>query len=343
MKHRLFIIIAALAALGSMTTSCFRGDEFVAAFDGDHKTPISFNVNTSGGNVSASTKGYTTGSAATSVYTFETGDLVSIGIKGNGSTSRSTTEEVIKQYTVAAGTGTQALTYSKDADGSTTYAFDWMGTSETIKLRAWSYGTTTTPATDPVGATFTLATNQATAPTQELLYAKEASYPYSASAQNIILYHQLSRVVVNIKGTLGTATSGSTITITGVSIGDGNIPTSATFAAPTTTNYGTWSGHSGSGTITAKSETATSGYTATYSAVILPYTSPSTPPTQKFIVITTSNGTYAYSIAASTTFAPGRQYTFNITDLNQIDFNVTVSAWDGGGSEPAATNLTFSS
>ena len=95
---------------------------------------------TSGGNVSEmeGTKGYTT-SPATSGYTFQTGDLVSIGIKGDGSTSSRSTTEVIKQYTVAAGTGTQALTYSKDAGGPTEYAAGGKLINITIGSETFSY------------------------------------------------------------------------------------------------------------------------------------------------------------------------------------------------------------
>ena len=379
MKSRLFLIIATLVGLGSMVTSCSQDDDLVVATDGDQKEPISFNVNIcSLPDPEVSTRGYSNPASDGHFY-FRNTDVVSIAICGVSGSSRPTGEsnEVIKNYnavTVNASTPVDAstatdLTYSADADGNTTYKFDWLGPSEKISLRAWSYGDASTPATDPNGATFTLQQDQTvdvisdnTKNIKELLYAP--ALRYDKGSITIPLYHQLSRIVVNVKSTLATATNGSTITINSLNIGDSNMPTSATFARPTGDTYanawtyaqasttasgyndtdankeanlyGRWSGHTGTGTINAKkwaSPTAT--YTATFSAVILPYKFTSA---TKFIVITTSNGTYSYSIAANTEFKAGYQYTFNITDLNQIDFNVTVSAWGADTNVP----LTFS-
>ena len=386
MKHRLFLIIATLVGLGSITTSCSWDDELVVANnEGDQKTPISFNVNIGslpdpevttrsndplGADVSKATRGITENTDG-STYTFIATDVVAVSLCGVSGSSRTTGEAnaETKLYTVAAGSGSKTLTYSSGG----TNAFDWLGTSETVSIRAWSFGDNSTTTTDPDGQTFTISTTQdSDASTKELLYSPATNYSYGNIP--IPLYHQLSRIVVNIKGTLENSTSGSAITISGVAIGDGNMPVSATFTRPeldvfnswkyvSTTPYyvknsdsstrtgvdaalyGSWSSYGTSDqTITAKAETANSGYTATYSAVVLPNTyGNATGGAVKFIIITTSNGTYSYYIAANSTITlnPGKQYTFNITDLNQIDFNVTVSAWDGGSGDPSATDLTF--
>ena len=195
-RSSLFLIIATAAALGC-TTSCTQGDDRAVA-DGAHGMPISFNVGIGTASVpDVTTRGYTTDYAHNSGYTFLATDVVSIGITGVSGSSRSTTSEEIKQYTVAAGTGQQSLTYSKDANGSTTQGFDWLSQSETVRIRAWSYGNSDTPATDPDGHSFAISTTQGSDTSiQELLYSPSTNYPYG----NIIipLYHQLVRVVVNI-------------------------------------------------------------------------------------------------------------------------------------------------
>ena len=334
MKHRLFIIIAALAALGSMTTSCFRGDEFVAAFDGDHKTPISFNVNTSGGNVSEmeGTKGYTT-SSATSGYTFVGGEYITLAVTGKGVTSRPTTE-IMKQYTVASGSsGSNALTYAKDADGSTTtYAFDWLDTSETISLRAWSDGKTTTPAspaTDPDGQLFTIETTQ-TGSVRELLYSPATDYPCGTVA--VSLYHQLARMVITVTH------DDTTNPATAITIGSATdkVPVSGTFTKPTSgNNYGTWAvdpiGTSPAhwGIITPKQESV-----GVYSAVVIPATYASG---TRFINFTVNGQDFSYTLPAAITLAPGKQYNYDITVKNSlVTFTVTVTPWSSSNQ-----NATF--
>ena len=340
-RNRLHIAIATAVALGCTLTACTQ-DNDIAVTDGEHRTPISFNVGIGGKNTSdATTRGYTTGALYNSGYTFLATDVVTIGIKGVSGSSRSTSVEEIKQYTVAAGTGSQAMTYSKDADGSSTNGFDWLSQSEKVSIRAWSYGNGDTPATDPDAQTFTISTTQNTDTSiKELLYAKATDYNYGNI--NIPLYHQLARVVVNI-----TATLPSSVSVTQVYIGSNNIPTSGTFAIPTSTNnVGSWSAQTGPGTITAKQLVETTGSSHTYSAVIIPYDGTDGSATyykanDNFIVITTNQGTYTYKIpTGGLNLQAGKQYTFTITNLNQIDLNVTVSAWtdDSTNSE----TITFS-
>lgn len=380
MKHRLFLIIATLVGLGSITTSCSWDDELVVANnDGDQKTPISFNVNIGslpdpevttrsndplGANASKATRGYST-SQEKSGYTFSGGEYIAIAIKGKSGSSRSTTTEEIKQYTITAGSsGGNDLTYQKDKDGSTeTNAFDWLSQNEHVYIRAWSDGKTTTPSnitsnTAPAEL-FEIESSQS-ADVKELLYSPSTEYSYGDI--DIKLYHQLSRIVVNVTSSI---TDG--VTISGVTIGkatdDHNhlVPIKGTFAEPTTSaKYGNWtvatyaSQSTHWGTITAKEETTPTvisegppivSYQKTYTAVIIPGTASEVyKEGLKLINISISGGgTYSYAIpTGGITFEPGKQYTFNITDLNQIDFNVTVSAWDSGGSEPAANDLPFS-
>lgn len=333
MKNRLNIIIAALVGLGSIFTACSQDDGIVVA-NGDQKTPISFNVGI--GSIpdpQVSTRGYTTDFANNSGYTFEQNDVVSIAVTHSGGS------EVIKQYKVPSAIATpQGLDYKCESDGSSGTSFNWLSRSETLDLRAWSYGTADTPATDPNGATFTLATTQ-TGSVKELLYSPSDSYSFATNSGAISfpLYHQLARVVVNITGSVS---ADVTVNANGVTIGNSNLPTSATFTKPTSgNNYGSWSAQAGTGSVTAKACTTDGSNKATYAAVIIPYDGTQATPAfygagSKFIVIATSRGTYYYNIpAGGINFQPGKQYTFNITNLNQIDFNVTVSAWGAGASE----------
>ena len=335
MKYRLFLIIATFAVLGSSISSCSLDDELrVAPNDGDPKTPISFNVNIGSlPDPVVTTRGNADVTGTT--YTFSSGDKVALAIRGVSGSSRPTNSDDLKLYTVAAGSGTQSLTYASGGSN----AFDWLSTSEVISLRAWSIGNSTTTTTDPDGQSISLSTSQnSDADTQELLYSPATNYSYGSI--NIPLYHQMARIVVNVTSTITTGVS-----VTGVQIGhtDYKIPLSGKYAKPSSGNYGSWDLTSvtpTTGVINAKEETSGS----VYSAVVIPAGTSTYAAGNKFIVISTaSSGTFCYTIpTGGFNFEPGKQYTFTITSLNQIDFNVTVNAWDGGSSEPAATDLTFS-
>lgn len=295
---------------------------------------------TSGGNVSEmeGTKGYTT-SSATSGYTFVGGEYITLAVTGKGVTSRPTTE-IMKQYTVASGSsGSNALTYAKDADGSTTtYAFDWLGTGETISLRAWSDGKTTTPAapaTDPDGQLFTIETTQAGS-VRELLYSPAADYSYATAsgAINIPLYHQLARVVVNIRDD-----ATGTPTLAAVTLGSATdkVPVSGTFTKPTSgNNFGSWAVASEAtqsthwGVITPKAETAATGYDYTYSAVAIPGGPMEYAAGGKLINITIGSETFSYEVpGGGITLAAGKQYNYNITVKNQtINVETVITDWN---------------
>lgn len=335
MNNRLFLIIATAACLGSFT-ACSQDNDTVVP-DGDLKAAISFNVNIGQIPDPQVTMRGASKDANTAGYVFRNGDKICVAIKGDGTTSaRSTTEEK-KLYRVetansdAGSTGSpQDLVY----DGTATDAFIWMSQSEQIALRAWSDGTSGTTTTDPVGATFTVSTTQNTdADIKELLYSPgpvspattNYSYSTNSSSLNIPLYHQLARVVVKVTGTIASDVSVSSVTIG--SSTTNKIPTSATFAEPVSGNYGSWSNQGTDGTITAKKEADN-----VFSAVIIPYDGKQTGATyykqnDKFIVITTSRGVYAYSLASNLKIEPGKQYTFNITNLNEIKLDVTVTSW----------------
>jgi len=284
------------------------------------------------------TKGYTT-SSATSGYTFVGGEYITLAVTGKGVTSRPTTE-IMKQYTVASGSsGSNALTYAKDADGSTTtYAFDWLDTSETISLRAWSDGKTTTPAapaTDPDGQLFTIETTQ-TGSVRELLYSPATDYSYATAsgAINIPLYHQLARIVVNIRDD-----ATGTPTLAAVTLGSATdkVPVSGTFTKPTSgNNFGSWAVASEAtqsthwGVITPKAETAATGYDYTYSAVAIPGGPTEYAAGGKLINITIGSETFSYEVpAGGITLAAGKQYNYDITVKNQtINVETVITDWN---------------
>jgi len=360
MKNRLFLIIATAACLGSFT-ACSQDNDIVVP-DGDLKAAISFNVNIGQTpEPEASMRGYAANTNG-STYTFTSGQKVALAVSGvsGGRTPVGETNQEIKLYTVGTGTGSQALTYS--SGGTSAYEFDWKSQSEVISVRAWSNGKSSTTTDDPSNTIFTVDKDQSgteTTDVKELLYSPAIRHSYGSI--NVPLFHQMSRIVVNAKGTLSkkTPTDLTTITIDGIYIGSSNdidvpgpIKNSGTFSRPsndfysnawTYTNYqagksydgstaiadedkyGSWGDLSGAVNIKCKTESLTSGYTATASAIIIPATYANA---TKFITIDTSNGIYNFSLGSSITFKPGHQYTFNITNLNEIKLNVTVTAWE---------------
>lgn len=237
-------------------------------------------------------------------YTFDTNELITIGIKDRGT----------KNYKVT-NTTTGALTYN----GAAADAFCWLNTSETVKLRAWSYGNTTKTTDDPDDAVYTLPADQHTN-YGELLYSPATDYDYATYKTGIMLplYHQLSRVVINISYDSGSS-------LTNVRIGDGTmtIPRTAKFHKPSTgNNYGTWDTFgSETNQIIPMEETANT----CYSAVLIPgnYAAGS-----KFFNITIGDEVFSYTLADALTLQAGRQYNYNVKIKNrQVTFTVTVTAW----------------
>ena len=270
------------------------------------------------------TRGYTS-SAAINGYTFTSGQKVKIAVTGVSGSSRSTTAEETKAYAVS-NTSTGQL-------GISSAPFFWMNTAENISVRAWSYGTTDTPADIPTtGANagkldFTIRTDQSAATDDyELLYGPAASYGYSThrAGFGIDLYHQLARVIINLKR------DNTSDAISSVTIGDGttaNLPTTGTFTVPTTGNVGTWASQTTNvSTITPRAITpAVSGYEYTYTAILMPGTYAQG---TKLIKIVTAQGSLYYTLASALTMAPGQQYTFNVGVRNQqITVTSTVSNW----------------
>ena len=280
-------------------------EEVVIDGDGELSSQITFHVGdgTAQGNVmrgASDTNGEN--------YQFNVNDLVAISIDGKGT----------KNYKITdASTG--ALTYT----GSVMDGFFWQSKSETVSLSAWSYGNANDPGSDPHSQTYTLPTDQS-AGYEGLLYSPATDYPYATMIE-IPLYHQLSRIVINLQYDQSASVKDGE-----VYIGDGTaaqIPVHATFQKPTdsslTPNYGTWTldDATETGHIKTKEETAD----ACYSAVIIPTTYHAG---DTFITIQIGSERFIYTLTDDITLEAGKQYNYTITIKNKtITFSVTISSW----------------
>ncbi len=230
--------------------------------------------------------------------TFSTGDLVAVAVTRNNT-------EKIKLYRV---TSNGSLEYTGDEDD----AFYWESSSETVSIRAWSYGTSTELSytlTAPETRDYTLETDQENNDYLELLYCKATNISYTGNTISLSLYHQLSRIVFNVKH----ARTGD-LDVTSYTVGNtSSFPVVASFAVPTgTSNVGTWTTKSSYSTITPKIETTQSGYKYTYSVVVIPTTYAHN---SKLFTITNSEGDYVYTISETSgkTLTAGNQYNYAIT------------------------------
>lgn len=226
-----------------------------------------------------------------------TGDLVSIAV------TRSGVSEVVKTYRIM---NDGSLEYT----GTDDRPFVWENSSETVSIRAWSYGDNTTTSAAPETIEYCLEANQNTNGYKELYYCKAANHSYSSGAITLNFYHQLSRVIFNINHE-----KDGTLPVTSAFIGNSSFPKSANFVVPGSgENVGSWTvTNTSTGTITPKTETTQAGFEKTYSAVIFPNTTYAK--NTQFFTVTNSDGNYVYKISANAgvTLSSGCQYNYTIT------------------------------
>ena len=266
-------------------------------------------------------RGVTNGTATNGGYTFQGDEVMYVSVLGKSGSTRSTVTPEVAKYTVGNGTATASTNRSLTYAGTGTVPY-WLTSAETITVRAWADGTTSTTATDPNGQTFAIETTQSGTHVKELLYAAPADYSYSANKNglNVPLYHQTARLIVNV------LSEESSLTVTGVQIGTSTnkVPTQATFTAPTAGNtIGSWSAQGTADVITARAETTASvtNCKATYSAVVIPYDGTSGASCyqadHEMVSITTNEGgetkTYVYKLGSAVNIQAGRQYTLTLT------------------------------
>ena len=243
---------------------------------------------------------------------FSENDLIAIAITKSGES------EVVKLYRVK-------------SDGSLEYAggdndpFVWKSTSETVSLRAWSYGTDATLSymlDAPETFDYDLETDQQTNGYRELLYCKAANRSYAEGTMTLGFYHQLSRIVFNVDHELE-----GDLAVTSVAIG-GTFPVKARFSVPTgSDNIGSWDIKSNQDAITPHADDTEDGFQRTYSVVVFPqnYAKDS-----RLFTLTNSDGNYIYDISddEGQTLTAGNQYIYTITVMNSFsqDFNYLASA-----------------
>lgn len=312
--HEVILLVAAALAITAITTlaSCSADDP--AATTITPNQPIHEPIVVSAGSSMAVTRSTSEGTGTS----WASGDKVVLVVKNfkdNVGGTQSITEHTYQ--TAAAGTG-PALSPVDLANTNF-----WSSTAETKQIvSAWSFGTSIAPTlTSNAITTYTLETTQTG--TGELLYSPGEIKAYNATpatrAFSLTFYHQLAKVIFNVKAD-GPSPSISSATMT--------IPGSGTITALDTGGHnGTWTFGSNA-SITPKTETTTSGFLATYSAVVIPgnYNG------KTLLHLTTAaNGNYDY-VPTSLTLNPGMCYTFTISIKNGLMFydDVTVNAWTTG-------------
>ncbi|HIZ33901.1 MAG TPA: fimbrillin family protein [Candidatus Bacteroides merdigallinarum] len=152
-------------------------------------------------------------------------------------------------------------------------------------------------------------------------------------------YHQTAKLVVNVQN--GGYLSGGTDNNVSMTIGESdNIKISGTFTPMSIGITGTWNTDSGTtGTITPHTAATTSGYVATFEALVIPQTV-STGTLFQFYV--GDVGPFRYEVpAGGSTWNAGTEYTYNVT-LKAENKTVTVNSisaggWGNGGSHDLET------
>ena len=323
---RTFLFVIAALQLSATICSCSREDdpEEQREEQEDKKVEDWENVDMSGdaimesapmrffvGNNEGETRSTTTYAG---VCKLTEGDLVSVGI------TRSGESEIVKLYRLKSD---GYLEYA----GTDNEPFLWKRQSEQVSIRAWSYGTSTqteNTLTPPESYDYSLETDQQTNGYNELLYCKVMDKKCSDGTITFTFYHQLARVVFNVKHELE-----NDLSVTSHFVGQAtSFPVVARFAIPEgNSNVGTWTTKGTYNTIIPKTETTQSGYRRTYSVVVFPssYGAATT-----LLTIKNSDGDYVYKTTSSgsTTLNGGNQYFYTITVKNGFvqDFSYKNSA-----------------
>lgn len=327
--NEVILLVAAALAITAITTlaSCSADDTAATTpLNQPIHEPIEVNI---GSNLTV-----TRSTVENSAWT--TGDKVVLVIKNN--VVGDAGEITIHTYQAAANGNSVAL---NPVDLANTNF--WQSTSETKQIvSAWSYGNSEVPVlTSNTITSFTLPTTQDG--TKELLYSPGQTQTYNSTpasrAFSLIeeggskrqFFHQLAKVVFNVKGATETITAKMTIpgsgTITALETGDHN---------------GTWSAGDDV-SITPKTESTATGCIATYSAVVIPgvYNGKTLLEIIPVTGVEASRKSYKY-IPTELTLKPGMCYTFTITVKNEIVLHeVTVASWTDDGTNSKEFILTY--
>lgn len=329
--HEVILLVAAALAITAITTlaSCSADDTATPTITPNQPIHVPIEVNI-GSNLTV-----TRSTVENSEWT--TGDKVVLVIKNN--VVGDAGEITIHTYQAAANGNSVAL---NPVDLANTNF--WQSTSETKQIvSAWSYGNSEVPVlTSNTITSFTLPTTQDG--TKELLYSPGQTQTYNATpssrAFSLIeeggskrqFFHQLAKVVFNVKGATETITAKMTIP------GSGNIT-----ALDKGGHDGTWTFTGADVSVTPKTETTADGCIATYSAVVIPgvYNGKTLLEIIPVTGVEASRKSYKY-IPTELTLKPGMCYTFTITVKNEIVLHeVTVASWTDDGTNSKEFILTY--
>lgn len=154
---------------------------------------------------------------------------------------------------------------------------------------------------------------------------------------SLSFYHQTAKVVVNV--TNNGYLSGGTNDNVSMTIND--LSTSASFTSPTTQTgtiwAGTWSNHSNQKDITPHKAKTTSGYAATFEALVIPQTISEGQTLFSFMV---DGQTYTYTVpTGGITWETGKEYTYNMTlTMNgTVTVDITTGLPDWGTADKEET------
>ena len=178
------------------------------------------------------------------------------------------------------------------------------------------------------------AANQTAPEAIDVLYAKTTNVSKSVSAVALPFKHALSKITLNVKAGDGiTAAAISSLASTGVKFG--GMPVTADLALQT-------------GALTAgtdltqtfsplKSATATAGYAASFTAILIPQAASAYP--GRTVVFDLSGTNYTWTIPDTDAFATGLHYTYAIT-IKKTGIMVTtptvIEDWQGTGATPGS-------
>ena len=299
------------------------------------------------GNMTSVTRGATSFDGAS--HTFSPGDRVTIEMY------RGSVKVGTKKYKVVYDETEAKLKLEFDDTG---LPFAWENKLESVKLRAWSYGTSEAYTTDPIDDDnpFSLNKNQAEATAgrdnyRELLYSPQQDYSYTSGDVELKLYHQMSRLTVEL--THSKTTEDLAVTANSVVIGDGTLPVTGKFSESgidiLNDDYiGSWKNdgftygtENNTGKIVARTDVANQKY----SVVLFPGEIASG---KRLITLQTADGTFAYKLPSAITLLPGKQYnyTINVKDLVPVT-ELTISeitgtyTYNGSAHTPEPASVTY--
>lgn len=293
------ITVAAASLLVLAMTACSSDDEPVAA---GFPCPLAFEAMVDDVDE--------TRASNTANGTWAANDIVAVSVD-NGTA---------KQYKISTAAASSSMS-GKDASNT----FWWTADGQTKAVRAWFYGDGTYRAN--CTSAWTMPTSQTATDIQnkDFLYASNSLTYSSGSTYTLNFYHQLSKVTVNIKysndaNVTNNALTAITLTANIYPTGTFTKPAVSTSSAVTT--HGTWAASGTAANVTPASMTAASGYSYTYSALLIPQTFASS--SKLVLTMTfTSLGTFTYDTGL-TKPAAGQHYVYNVT-VNKENVKVLAS------------------